>query len=238
MSELIHPAPVPAAAPTPADLLMVAVQQNVDIDRLQRLMDMHERWSEREAVKAFHAAMTDFKSADIEIVKNKLVEFKNGRGEMTTYRHAELYDITSVVGAAMSKRGLSYRWEIQQDTGSITVTCIVTHVQGHSESVRMTAPPDGSGGKNQIQQVASTVSYLERYTLLAITGLATKGDDDDGRGGAVSIDVSKWLAAIAKAGTKDQLQAIRDAAQRDLTKPETDLVYPALVARMRELEPA
>jgi hypothetical protein len=41
--------------------------------------------------------------------------------------------------------------------------------------------PDESGGKNSIQAIASAVSYLERYTLLAATGLAVKGMDNDGR---------------------------------------------------------
>jgi hypothetical protein len=45
----------------------------------------------------------------------------------------------------------------------------------------MKAPPDDSGKKNPIQQIASTVSYLERYTLFAITGLAPQ-EDDDGAG--------------------------------------------------------
>ena len=44
------------------------------------------------------------------------------------------------------------------------------------------APLDTSGGKNNIQAMGSAVSYLERYTLLAITGLSTKEMDDDGRG--------------------------------------------------------
>jgi hypothetical protein len=45
----------------------------------------------------------------------------------------------------------------------------------------MNSGPDDSGGKNKIQAIASAKSYLERYTLLAITGLATKDMDDDGR---------------------------------------------------------
>ena len=49
------------------------------------------------------------------------------------------------------------------------MTCQITHELGHSESVEMTAPPDDSGGKNTIQSIASTKTYLERYTLLAAT---------------------------------------------------------------------
>ena len=57
----------------------------------------------------------------------------------------------------------------------------------------MTAPPDGSGKKNQIQQIASTVTYLERYTLFAILGLASADQDDD----AVSVTVQYITAEQA-----------------------------------------
>ncbi|WP_080398455.1 ERF family protein [Burkholderia pseudomallei] len=55
---------------------------------------------------------------------------------------------------------------------------------GHSKMVTMSGAPDNSGKKNAIQQAASTITYLQRYTLLAATGMSTKDDDDDGAGGA------------------------------------------------------
>ncbi len=58
--------------------------------------------------------------------------------------------------------------------------CTITHELGHSESTSLTANPDISGSKNAIQAIGSTISYLERYTVLALTGLATKDMDDDG----------------------------------------------------------
>jgi hypothetical protein len=45
---------------------------------------------------------------------------------------------------------------------------------------------DATGNKNPVQQIGSTVTYLQRYTLLAATGLATSDSDDDGRGGAAA----------------------------------------------------
>jgi hypothetical protein len=41
-------------------------------------------------------------------------------------------------------------------------------------------PPDAGGAKNAIQARASTKTYLERYTLLAILGLSSKDADADG----------------------------------------------------------
>ncbi|HDZ36993.1 MAG TPA: hypothetical protein ENH62_01680, partial [Marinobacter sp.] len=98
-------------------------------------------------------------------------------------RYASLGNVTDVIGTELSKFGLSAKWlTAQKDTGWPEVTCVITHVQGHSESTGLSAPPDESGSKNPIQKIISTVTYLERATLLALTGLATYDQDDDGNG--------------------------------------------------------
>ncbi|MHA4915470.1 ERF family protein, partial [Enterococcus faecium] len=100
----------------------------------------------------------------------KEVGYKTKEGDFVGYKHAELSDVTDAIGPAMAKHQLSFRWDIHQNSGSITVDCIVMHVMGHSEKVTMTGQPDASGKKNAIQQQASTITYLQRYTLLAATG--------------------------------------------------------------------
>lgn len=173
--------PTASAVTTPATLLAIAVQQGADLERLEKLMELQERWEANEARKAFVAAMNAFKANPPELFKNKHVKFETSKG-VTEYDHATLDHISTVVGEALSKQGLSHRWNTEQlDGGTIRVTCVITHAMGHSESTALQAGSDQSGGKNNIQAIASTVTYLERYTLLAATGLATKGADDDGR---------------------------------------------------------
>lgn len=178
----------PAQSTTPAELLQIAVQQGADLDRLERLMALQERWEANEARKAFTTAMAAFKAEPLEIFKRKHVSFTTRDGDTTSYNHAELSDVTAVVCPALSRHGLSHRWDVQQTGSTITVECIVRHAQGHAETCSLSAPPDTSGKKNSIQQVASTVTYLQRYTLLSIVGAATKGMDDDGRAGGASND--------------------------------------------------
>lgn len=207
---------VSTQATTPAQLLAMAVQQGADLDRLEKLMDLQERWEANEARKAFTAAMTGFKAEPIQIIKAKHVEFRARDGDVTSYNHAELSDITDAVGPALAKHELSYRWDIRQEGPAITVECILTHVRGHSERVTMTAPPDASGKKNAIQQVASTTTYLQRYTLLAITGMSTKGMDDDARGGddVGGSALDEWQSVIADAKTDDELESYRDQIRK------------------------
>jgi hypothetical protein len=86
--------------------------------------------------------------------------------------------------------------------------------------VTMQAGKDESGKKNAIQQVASTNTYLQRYTFLAITGLATKGQDDDGAafdkgdgddeaGGLAEATLVDWETAIGECENNAQLAGMR-----------------------------
>lgn len=182
--QTIEPERLPQAI-TPSGLLQLAVQQGADLDRLERLMNLQERWEANEARKAYVAAMAAFKQNPPKIFKDRHVRFESQKG-VTEYDHATLGNVVETVVGALAQHGISHRWSLQQiDGGMIRVTCILTHALGHSEETSLQGSPDQSGGKNNIQAVGSTVSYLERYTLLAACGVATYDiGDDDGRGDA------------------------------------------------------
>lgn len=170
----------PQQPTTPGYLLQIAVQQGADLDKLERLMALQERWEAMEAKRAFVAAMAAFKAEPMTIFKKKQVGYTTKDGDFVGYTHARLADVTDVVVPAMGRHGLSHRWDIRQDAGRVHVACVITHQLGHSERVEMDCPPDTSGKKNPLQQIASATSYLQRYTLLAVTGMATKDMDNDG----------------------------------------------------------
>lgn len=168
---------------TPAMLLSIAVNQGADLDRLEKLMLLNERWEANNARKAYAEAMRDFKANPPEIEKNKKVAYGN-----TKYSHATLGNVTEKINSALSLHGLSAGWTTKQEGKSVTVTCRITHILGHSEETSLTADIDTSGAKNSIQALGSTITYLERYSLLALTGLATMDQDDDGMGATEFIN--------------------------------------------------
>lgn len=170
------------ASNSPAAMMLAAMDRGASLEQVEKMMDLQERFERREAEKAFFAALSGLRSEAIEVVKRKRVHFTSSKGT-TDYKHAELSDVVEAVQPAMAKHGLSHRWDLQQEGRKITVTCIVSHAMGHSISVCLTADPDDTGNKNGIQQVASTITYLERHTLKAALGLSEKGDDTDGNGG-------------------------------------------------------
>jgi ERF superfamily len=168
---------------TPSQLLAMAVAQGADLDRLERLMALQERWEATEARKAYDIAFTAFKAEAVKIIKNRGVT----DGPLKGKRYAELYAVVNAITPALSKHGLSASWKLTKDDKDwLEVTCTLKHVGGHFEIVSMGGPPDTGGAKNAIMARASTVSYLERYTLKAITGLSEQNDDDDGQGAGPS----------------------------------------------------
>lgn len=165
---------------TPMAILARALEKDASVETLAKLMDLHERWERNEAQKAFVEALAKFKANPPRLEKNKEVDFTTKAGGRVKYKHATLDYVAETLGRELSKYGLSFRWQTQQEGGKIRVTCFLQHQMGHGESVSMEAPADDSGQKNAIQQIGSTVTYLERYTLLAATGMATADQDNDG----------------------------------------------------------
>ena len=165
----------------PQDVISEAIAKGADLEQIEKLMLLQEKWEANEARKAYHVAMSQFKTEAIEILKDAKVDYTTKTGARVKYNHATLFNIINTVTPLLSKYGLSVSWKPIQTPGNITITTMVTHVLGHREEFSLTGPVDDSGGKNAIQAVGSTASYLERYGTLAALGLATGGQDDDGQ---------------------------------------------------------
>lgn len=163
---------------SPALMIEKAVSSGADLDKLEKLLALQERWEANEARKAYHKAMADFKSVPIKILKDKKVGFDTSKGKVG-YNHATLGNVVEQITLELSKCGLSASWKTHQN-GKIIVTCKITHSMGYSEETSLQADADTTGSKNSIQALGSTITYLERYTLLAALGLATYEQDDDG----------------------------------------------------------
>lgn len=165
----------------PGELIRMAMTMGRDLDTINQLMDLQERWRAMEAKQSYSVAMAKFKENAIKVTRSATVK----QGPMIGTQYARLSDFVTATAEPLANSGLSISWKITKDEPAlIEVACIVRHVDGHEEERRMSGPPDQTGSKNAIQARASTVSYLEKYTLKMALGLAEEDDDDDGQGGA------------------------------------------------------
>lgn len=166
-----------------------AAESGADLDRLAKLMDLHERYEDRQAEKAFNQAMADFRSESMTILKTKHVNIAGG----AKFWHAELGNIVEEVLPKMSKYGLFHTWIPKQlPDKQIEISCVIRHALGHkSEPTTLFAPPDTLGGKAPIHAIAATTTFLQRYTFLMAIGLAPKGMDTNAAVPPDSVSVAK-----------------------------------------------
>jgi hypothetical protein len=169
-----QPEVIPAQAPMA--MLSMAVAKGMSPETIKGFMDLQERWEKGQAERAYNEAFAAFKAEAVSVIRNKAVTDGPLRGKS----YAELFAVVDAVTPALSKHGLSASWKVTKDERDwIEVTCYLKHAKGHFEAVSFGGPPDAGGAKNAIQARASTKTYLERYTLLAATGLSAKDADTD-----------------------------------------------------------
>lgn len=165
---------------TPATLIQIAVEKNVDIDKLEKLMQLQERWEANKARKEFFEALADFQYKCPVIKKTKMADFPSSKGGRVKYAFAPLDQIISQIREALKDSGLSYRWEFAELNKEIQVTCLITHKSGHTEKTTFSGVSDNSGSKNEIQSDGSSLTYMRRYTLCGALGITSAEEDVDG----------------------------------------------------------
>ena len=200
----------------PIALINLALDKGLDIDKLSKLFDLQERWEKKESEKAFFSAFANFQRTCPKIKKSKKVNFSLKDGGFVNYSYAPLSEITEQIKEPLSSNGLSYRWEFKDEKDLIICTCIVSHLDGHSKESIMSSGKDDSGKKNQIQQSASTHTYLQRYTLIGALGLSSADDDIDGRSQSIAPKKNK---------TKEEKQKVLETWKKafDLLKTPTEI---------------
>ena len=211
--------------PTPGQLIQSAIDKGIDVDKLDKLMSLYERWNDGKSAKSFIQAVSNFQNEVGEIKKTKTVTFITKTGGKKTYKYAPLPTIVNHIQPFLFKNGLIYRWEFEELGDKVKCTCIVSNVDGHSERTSMTAGKDATGSKTDIQAVGSSRTYMQRYTLIGALGITTAEEDND----AATVEAAA-VEAAAEAKTKypeDNRPWLSekqfDAALNRINKGENDL---------------
>jgi hypothetical protein len=175
---------------TPSSMIMAAITGKADLEKVKQLLEIQkdqERW---QAEKAYNKAIADFKANPPQIIKESKVDFTSERTQnRTSYKYAALANVIEKVTPELSKHGLTVSWRTEQN-GKIKVTCRISHELGHYEETALSADAETSGTKNPIQAIGSAITYMQRYTVLALLGLACSDQDDDGRASGKPIETN------------------------------------------------
>lgn len=223
----------PVAQPQEAVSLLAVISRaaadpSVDIDKMERLMQMHERMQAKQAEAEF--------AADLAAMQCKLPSIGE-RGKADRYKFALWEDINAAIKPVLTEFGfaLSFRTDF---TDGIAVTGVLTHRSGHREQTTIKLPADTSGNKNAVQAVASSVSYGKRYTAGALLNLTSHGEDDDAFASGATYDITPWRDAIASAVDKAGLEklATKLKAAEDIPPTAMKNIRALWAARAKEVK--
>ncbi len=102
------------------------------------------------------------------------------------YEYADLATVFAAIRPLLKKYGLSVTQPVGGSNNMIELNTILMHSSGQYISSIITVPVDlGNKKMNSLQAAGSTVTYLRRYCVCSIVGIATT--DDDGKAGGESM---------------------------------------------------
>ena len=176
----------PAAVESAALISMIeraARDPTVDINKMERLFQMHRDMEAQRAERAFNAAMALAQAELVPVVKRSW-------NPQTRSKYANLAAIAEAALPIIHRCGfgLSFSEFESKKPDCLGVACDVTHSGGHRKHYEFHVPMDGAGLKGNANKTpthayGSSFSYGRRYATCGVFNIATKDDDDGNAAG-------------------------------------------------------
>lgn len=210
-------------------LQMAMVNSEVDLNKMEKIMEMAERHEAKLAKKSFNRDMALLQGEMPEIKKDGKINDKYGalRSEYASYE-----TIMKAIKPSLMKYGFSASFKPSVKDQKLIVDCVISHRDGHSESTSLELPHDTSGAKNNVQAIGSSMSYAKRYTLCLMFNIPTGGEDNDGN---TIVDLPRSLGELTtmtkNANNKSDLTILWNG----LSPEEQKIISKVIGARKIEL---
>jgi len=164
-------------AVNPQTLIAQAIDKNLDIDKIEKLLAM------RRELKAEWARDEYFKSLSMFQKECPIIEKKNKVPEKNKntirYLYETIGDIAEQIKNPLEKYGFSYAFKSRQDNDNYIAICESYHKAGHKEVTVFTVPIDKTSYMSAPQKVASASTFAERYALKKAFGITTRTEDNE-----------------------------------------------------------
>lgn len=206
----------------------VAANKDVDVNKLEKLLDMQERIMGKNAEMAFNRDMA-LMQAELPTISEK-GEIKVN--DVVRSKYARFEDINEAVKPVLQKHGFAINFKTDTTGGAVKVTGLLTHREGHRETTDMTLPVDVSGSKNPVQAIGSSVSYGKRYVMEALLNLTSRGQDDDGQKAMMPTEFAGFEQEIDGLTAKPQADALWKRIAAACQKSKDRTAYDSLKAKI------
>ncbi len=201
--------PVPAVNEASAMISMIeraARDPSVNIEKMERLFEMHQRMQADRAKREFWTAFSEMqpklptidRNGEIKTNEKDAAGNKTGK-QVKQSKYALWEDIDEAARPVYSASGFSLSFRVTQTPERMTTTAVLAHRCGHVEETSISLPIDTSGSKNNVQGWGSAMSYGKRYSATAILNIVSRGQDDDGK-----------AAGAPETITEEQIIILRD----------------------------
>ena len=186
-------------------LIALAERTDLDPEKLEKLLDLHERHLAKQQESAFLLSMSAFQGDCPTIVRKKKVEFGK-----TKYDYAPLDEIVEIIRPIMAKHGLSYFFDTKSDGNILTVETTICHRDGFKKTFSYQSDSLHDDARmNSSQRRKSALTYSKRACLENALGLVTAGEDDDARRAIdkpISEDQAKEIAQLVEKTNSNEKQ--------------------------------
>ena len=215
-----------------------AADPNVDIDKLERLLEMQERVIAREAESQFSKAMNAAQAEMRPIAAN-------ASNPQTKSRYATYDKLDRVLRPIYTSHGFSLSFD-EGDSPKpehVRVVCYVSHTGGHTRTYHRDMPADGKGAKGgdvmtKTHAAGAAGSYGARYLLKGVFNIAVGDEDSDGNGPVEPVDNVRFkvlndLADAVGADKPKLCNYLKVKSLKDLPASR----YDEVLARLKEKNP-
>lgn len=162
---------------TPSEMINIAIANGADLDKLEKLLTLQERWEANEARKIFAKSFAASQEKILSVAKTK-------NNSQTHSKYADLGDVIESSKPVYTKEGFSiifYEGDCPKEN-HIRIFADVLHSYGHKETYHYDVPMDGKGlrGNDNMTAIhgkASSISYGRRYLMCMIWNIPTQDND-------------------------------------------------------------
>lgn len=161
-------------------LIRLALERDVPVEKLERLVALKERVADKAAAAEFNFALSMFQEICPQISKKSTAEITTKSGIKYRYKYADLDHMARTIAEPLKKCGLSYTWDSMVKDTLLTCICTLRHLNGHTSSASFSAPIDMHAKMTDQQKYAVALSYARRQSMVQVLGLTTCEPDTDG----------------------------------------------------------
>lgn len=167
-----------SAAKSPEEMISMAIEKNVSVETMERLLEMMKEVNAIRSKAAFTKDMANLQK-EMPTVKKTEGVFAKAGDTTARYKFAPLDMIVPQVKQTIADNNFIYSFQTKDDGKMLTNTCKVTHIDGHTEENSFAVPIGSESYMSEVQKYGARDTFAKRYAFQNAFGIVVEGEDRD-----------------------------------------------------------